>query len=61
MKLLEWWKKRKALKEFEESASCEAIYLELVEARLKVKYRRLQLKILKLQEKRLRKHPSYVR
>ncbi len=63
--MLEWWRKRRAFKDFEESVACEAIHLELMEAKLKLRYRRLQLRILKLQEKdlkrRLIRKPTYVR
>jgi hypothetical protein len=61
MGFLEWWRKWRAFKEYQQSVFCESLHLGLQEEKLKLKYKRLQLRILKLEEKRLKKHPSYVR
>ena len=58
--LLDWWRRRRELKEYEQSASCEAMHLELMETKLDLRLKRLQLKMLKYEEKRMKRKPDYV-
>ena len=60
MGLFEWWRKRRAMKEYIDDANCEAIHLDILETKLKLKYERLQLRILRHEEKRLKRKPDYV-
>ena len=52
MGLIEWWRKWRAFKEYQQSVFYESLHLGLQEEKLKLKYRKLQLRILKLEEKR---------
>jgi hypothetical protein len=61
MGLIEWWRRWREFKEYQQSVFCEHLHLGIQEEKLKLKYQRVQLRLLKLEEKRLKKNPSYVR
>lgn len=57
----EWWKARKERKNWIVFAECEFARLSLLELKQNLKLQRLQYKILKNEEKRLKRKPDYVR